>query len=211
MTKMQDLIVEHRRALGAFVIVVNEQNRLEGDDWATRDGCMITILIAANDFGGEGFVIGHEEDDLTQKVVAEYDRHAKALYWLRSHNNQLHAEAMAKLEELRAKNLAFIGPALAAWQKKRGRIYKKEAELQAQWDKTGKAETEAALKLFLHPAANRKEEAARQKYVRETALFHGDDHYGIALMQALAGTTDLHPSIKYGPNPAYQAIEEAAE
>lgn len=202
MSKMQELIAEHRRALSAFVIVLNAQSRNEQEDWATNDGCEVDVLLTripgAREFispssSDPASVFGMDEEDLRKQIDAIYQAKWSSLYWLEQHSKSLYCQTIDLLDGLRATNMALIGPAFKAWKKDRYSILKKQADLQKEWDKTGKAETEAAVALFRHPAANDEEEAMRAQYARETKIFYGNTHYGVALMNALMGSTDEQP------------------
>lgn len=138
MTTMQDLINAHRRAYAAFIMIINEQNRLGGEEEVSRE-CEVDILLARipsgrdliiPDCASPASVYGTDKEDLLQQVETIYKDHASRLFWLERHSKDLYDTATNLLDDLHIKNLSFVAPAFEAWQKNRNAIAKKKTDLE---------------------------------------------------------------------------------
>lgn len=201
MTNMQELIDDHRRALAAFNAVIDEQNRLDEQNILARE-CEIELLTAHSPAAGS--VYGTDEDDIRQQIEAHYHDIALSLIFLDRYNKPVYHDAANLLDDLRAKNLSFIGSAFKSWQIDRQRIKKKMTDLDAQWQEANAAETAAAVALLRHHAANSDEEAERSAYLREARAITGDfNAYGPALLESFL----TEPDAAYIVNKVYRSFE----
>lgn len=207
---MKELIDAHRRAHAAFIIVINEQSRLAGEEEVSR-ACEVDILLArlpaAPDLihprACEPSIYGENEDAIEKQMRTIYMDHAVRLHWLDYHAPAIYSQAIGVLDDLLDKNLTHIGPAINAWRKDRQTIAKKEAALEKQWQEANAAETAAAVALLRHPAANSEEEAQRSAYIRETNIINSSADYADALLQSFL----TEPAAEYTPNKVYWSLE----
>lgn len=189
---MQDLINAHRRAYAAFIMIINEQNRLGGEEEVSRE-CEVDILLARipsgrdliiPDCASPASVYGTDKEDLLQQVETIYKDHASRLFWLERHSKDLYDTATNLLDDLHIKNLSFVAPAFEAWQKNRNAIAKKKTDLEKKWKEANVVETTAFVALLRHHGADNKEETQRAAYICETNIINNFTDYADALLRS---------------------------